>query len=164
MLFPKKMKKKNVLLLGIDSTILKDFIKHSMTKKTFQFMEYSSFSRVLAIKYFNKILKKTKNPNNQFWQIRYKNNFAGTIALLNLKNKSVELRYALSHNFWNKGIFQICLGLILRFLKELKIRRIKVQTRIDNFASLSVLLKYDFKIKKIIKLKNSSIYYLLEIK
>ena len=158
------MRKKDVTLSEIDSSILKDFIKHSINKKTFQFMEYSSFNRISAIKYFNKILKKTKSPSNQFWQISYKNNFAGTIALLNLKDRSVELRYAISHSFWNKGIFQICLDLILRFLKELRIRRIKVKTRIDNFASLSVLLKYKFKIKKIIKLKNNSIYYLLEIK
>lgn len=158
------MKKKNVVLMGIESVLLKDFIKHSMKKKTFQFMEYSSFSRISATKYFNKILKKTKSPNNQFWQIVYKNNFAGTIALLNLKNKSVELRYAISHNFWNKGIFQICLDLILKFSKKLKIKKISVKTRIDNFASLSALLKYKFRFKKILKLKNNSIYYLLENK
>jgi RimJ/RimL family protein N-acetyltransferase len=163
-LFTKKLKKKNVVLMGIDPTLLEEFIKHSMKKKTFQFMEYSSFSRISATKYFNKILKKTKSPNNQFWQIVYKNNFAGTIALLNLKNKSVELRYAISHNFWNKGIFQICLDLILKLTKELKIGKIKVKTRIDNFASLYVLLKYKFKIRKVIKFKNNSIYYLLETK
>ena len=102
------MSKKDVVLLEMNSSVLKEFVKHSINKKTFKFMEYSSFSRISATKYFNKILKKTKSPNNQFWQIVYKNNFAGTIALLNLKNKSVELRYAISHNFWNKGIFQIC--------------------------------------------------------
>lgn len=157
------MRKNNVILEEINLSILKDFIKHSKNKKTFRFMEYSSFNKTSAIKYFNKILNKTKSQNNQFWQIRYKNNFAGTIALLNLKNKSAELRYAISHNYWNKGIFQICLGLILNFSKELKFEKIKVKTRIDNFASLSVLLKYKFKIKKIIKFKNNSIYYLLEI-
>ena len=158
------MRKNNVILQEINLSILKDFIKHSKNKKTFQFMEYSSFNKVSAIKYFNKILEKTKSSNNQFWQIRYKNDFAGTIALLNLKNNFVELRYAISHNFWNKGIFQICLDLILKFSKKLKIKKITVKTRIDNFASLSVLLKYKFKFKKILKLKNNSIYYLLETK
>lgn len=163
-LFPKKMSKKDVVLLEMNSSVLKEFVKHSINKKTFKFMEYSSFNRVSAIKYFNKILEKTKSSSNQFWQIRYKNDFAGTIALLNLKNNFVELRYAISYNFWNKGIFQICLDLILKFSKKLKIKKISVKTRIDNFASLSVLLKYKFRFKKILKLKNNSIYYLLETK
>ena len=90
------------------------------------------------------------------------NNFRFVVKPIPLeKNKSVELRYAITSKFWNKGIFQICLNLIMNYATKLNLKKIKVKTRIDNFASLATLIKFRFKIKKIIK-KNKSIYYLFE--
>ena len=126
-------------------------------------MEYTSFNKNESINYFDKIIKKSKNFRNQFWQISYKKKFAGTIALVNLRKKKVELRYAITSKFWNKGIFQICLDLIFNYATKSNINKIIVKTRIDNFASLATLIKFRFKIKKIIK-KNKSIYYLFEKK
>ena len=46
-----------------------------------------------------------------------------------------------------------------KLFKKRKVKSINVKTRIDNFASIAVLIKFNFKIKNLKKLINENNYY-----
>ena len=128
-------------------------------------MEYENFNRRSSLIYFDKILKNNNKKTLQAWQIKYKNYFAGTLIVKLKKSKKVDLSYAITPKYWNKKIFQRCLSLIINYLKKRKVKSINVKTRIDNFASIAVLIKFNFKIKNLKKLINeNNYYYYLEIR
>ena len=122
-------------------------------------MEYENFNRRSSLIYFDKILKNNNKKTLQAWQIKYKNYFAGTLIVKLKKSKKVDLSYAITPKYWNKKIFQRCLSLIINYLKKRKVKSINVKTRIDNFASIAVLIKFNFKIKNLKKLINENNYY-----
>jgi len=154
-----KLKSKDITLDSINKIKKLDFVNHSKQKKTFKFMEYENFNRRSSLIYFNKILKNNNKKTLQAWQIKYKNYFAGTLIVKLKKSKKVDLSYAITPKYWNKKIFQRCLSLIINYLKKRKVKSINVKTRIDNFASIAVLIKFNFKIKNLKKLINENNYY-----
>ena len=154
-----KLKSKDITLDSINKIKKLDFVNHSKQKKTFKFMEYEKLNRRSSLIYFDKILKNNNKKTLQAWQIKYKNYFAGTLIVKLKKSKKVDLSYAITPKYWNKKIFQQCLSLIINYLKKRKVKSINVKTRIDNFASIAVLIKFNFKIKNLKKLINENNYY-----
>jgi RimJ/RimL family protein N-acetyltransferase len=164
----KIFKFKDIILKPIDTECWEYFYKHSSNRKVFKFMDLSFVSKKEIFKYLQNLIKKSKNKNFQTWQVIFKSNFCGTITLRypKLKPWELEMAYAISPNFWRKGIFSNSSNLLFKYLKKKKVGHIFCKVRIDNLPSLNALFKKKFKIiktKKNKKIKNNFYFvYLLK--
>jgi len=93
-----------------------------------------------------KLIKRSKQKNANWWFIYLKKEkkVVGSIGAHNIdfNRKSFEISYALSPNYWGKGLFSDTLQLIIkRFFIQNSFERVFAITDSDNLKSIKTLKK-----------------------
>jgi len=102
-----------------------------------------------SLEFLDSIVKKYENNEPSDWGIIEKDSdkLVGTIGIFNLNgvHKYIEVGYALSRQYWNKGIMTEALGKVIRFcFEDIGVNRIEANCFTGNKASARVLEKCGF--------------------
>lgn len=142
---------KRINLIKVDLKYLNDFYEYGSNKKLYKFLYGIDLftSKKNAKKFLETLIKKSDKKNGFWWFIYHKEmrKVIGSIGTHNFHfyNKSLEISYALSVEYWGKGFFSETLKLIInRFVNEFNFERIYAITEINNLSSIMGLKNNSF--------------------
>ena len=119
----------------------------------YEHFEFGPQKSILETKeYLCNLIKRSNGIEAYWWfiQVAKTKKIVGSFGVhdVNLHKKSCEISYALSPNFWGKGVFMNVLKLALqRLIKEYHFHRITAVTSSKNIRSIEALKKIGFKIE-----------------
>ena len=144
---------KDVNLIKLDEKYLSDMWEYSSDYRMYEHFEFGPQKSILETKEYLCSLVKKSNAIDAYWwfvQIGKTKKVVGSFGVhdVNFHKKSCEISYALSPNFWGKGVFMDVLKLALqRLINEYHFHRITAVTSSENFRSIEALKKIGFKIE-----------------
>lgn len=112
--------------------------------------------------YVEFVLRKYDNGELAPWGIEYKENgrLIGTIDFVswNLRHKTAEIGYVVSHDYWGKGIATEAAKEVIKFgFEKMDLVRIEAKCFVENIASIRVMEKsgmsYEGTLRKVMFIK-----------
>ena len=153
----KNIKGKNVDLINLDFKFSNDFWEYSKDKRLYEFLDYPPFkNKSISNKYLKNLISKSKLSDSNWWFIYKKDikKVIGSISTINInyKKKYFEVGYALSPDYWGKGLFNESLNLLLKtFLIKFKFNKAFALTHSKNIRSIKSLISNNFKLDGLIR-------------
>ena len=144
---------KEVNLIKLDEKYLSDMWEYSSDYRMYEHFEFGPQKSILETKeYLCSLIEKSNKVDAYWWfiQIVKTKKIVGSFGVhdLDVKKKACEISYAISPNFWGKGVFMDVLKLALkRLLCEFDFYRMTAVTSSNNVRSIEALKKIGFKIE-----------------
>tara|TARA_B100000902_G_scaffold28017_1_gene33705 strand:+ start:1122 stop:1709 length:588 start_codon:yes stop_codon:yes gene_type:complete len=139
----KKILGKKIDLIDLNLSYLNDFHSYSLEKKLYNHLVNLKppKNKNESKKYLKSLILRSSKNNANWWFIYLKDEekVIGTFGVknMNFKRKSFEIVFAISPNYWGKGIFSEILYLIIdRFIIKNNFQRIFVITYSDNLNAI----------------------------
>lgn len=140
-----------VNLIKLDMKYLDDMWEYSSDPKMYEHFEFNKFKNIDEQRDYLKKLIKRSNAIDAYWwfiQIKDYQKIVGSFGIhdIDFNRKSCEISYAISPNFWGKGVFIEALKLVLkRLINEYNFYRVTATTFSNNIRSIESLKKLGFK-------------------
>lgn len=148
----------NLPTLQTDRLILRK-LEYSDQKDIFEYAQNPSVSKYLvwyphkteidSLSFLNLVYDCYNHNKPAPWGISLKerNKIIGTAGFISLDkvNHKAELGFALSEDYWNRGLISEACKIIIKFgFQDLKLNRIEARCMVENLASAKVLEKLGF--------------------
>lgn len=137
-------------LITLDLAYLDDMFEYSSDPRLYEYFEFAPQKTIAETRiYLKDLIQRSNNVTAHWWHIKHKNDskVIGTIGIhdIDLRRNSCEISYALSPNYWGRGLFSSAFKLILDYLiNDICIYRITALTAENNIRSNKALLKNNF--------------------
>lgn len=137
-------------LVGLNSKYLQDMHEYSTQPEMFQFFEFEHHNNFDQTKtYFDGLTIRSNERDAKWWFIKLKETekVIGSVGVhdINWSRMSGEISYAISPNYWKKGLFVESAEVLINFLQmKIKLRRITATTSSLNEPSVKALKKLGF--------------------
>lgn len=139
------LKTKRLLLRKVKMSDSKDMFEYTQDIEVARHVLWDAHTSIFETRSFIRfLLKQYKNGDPSNYAIEYNNKVIGTVGFMSLEpeNKSAEVGYSMSREFWNKGIMTEALNAIIQFgFEVLRLNRIEAKYEFDNAASGKVMKK-----------------------
>ena len=141
----------SVELVELDVKYLLDMWEYSSNPEMYKHFEFSPQKNISDTKeYLEKLIKRSNGVNAHWWFIKVKESgkVVGSFGIhdIDFHRHSCEISYAVSPDFWGKGIFGESLKLVLDFLiNKSDFYRITATTSSNNIRSINALKKAGFR-------------------
>lgn len=140
-------------LVKLDIKYLNDMWEYSSDSRMYEHFEFGPQRNIKDCeKYLSRLINRSNGVNAYWWFIQINNikKIVGSFGVhdIDLDKKSCEISYALSPNFWGKGVFHKVLKLVLhRLINNFQFHRITAVTSSKNIRSIEALKKVGFKVE-----------------
>jgi ribosomal-protein-alanine N-acetyltransferase len=147
-----KLETERLILRKLEYSDKSDIFEYARNPKVSQYVLWEPHKDVLDTLEFLNMVYDAYNKNSAGpWGIQLKENnkIIGTIGFVywNKKEKSAEIGYALSEEYWNKGITSEAIKHVIEFgFTTLNLKTIFARCIPDNFASIKILKSNGFKL------------------
>ena len=157
-----------ISLVALDIKYLEDMYEYSCNPKMYEHFEFGPQKNVSDTKkYLESLMDRSNGVNAHWWFIQMKESskVVGSFGVhdIDFYRRSCEISYAVSPDFWGKGVFNESLTLALDFLiNKSDFYRIIATTSSDNNRSIGALKKVGFKEEGILRnfyLKDNGVRY-----
>jgi len=146
----KEVENNVISLIHLDEKYLHDMWEYSKNEKLYEHFEYECHKNIKETsRYLKKLIHDSDGINCHVYFIKLKeiNKVIGSINIhkIDRKRESCHIGYAISPDFWGKGIFASALDLCLdELVKYHKMYRITALTSQENIRSIKSLQKKGF--------------------
>jgi adenylylsulfate kinase len=140
----------NIELVELDMKYLEDMFEYSSDPRLYEYFEFPPQQTIEETKeYLERLIERSniESANWVFIKTKKDSKIIGTFGVhdIDLMRNSCEISYALSPNYWGKGIFSATMKLALNHLiNKLHFYRITAVTAKNNIRSTQALQKYNF--------------------
>lgn len=139
-----------VNLVPLSVSCLDDMWEYSSNPLLYEHFEFNQQMKKNETKvYLEKLIERSNGYKAHWWFIKIndESKVVGTIGVHEIEEsrKSCEISYAVSPDYWGKGVFVSALDLMLKYLtNEMKMHRITATTSEKNIRSINALKKFGF--------------------
>jgi [ribosomal protein S5]-alanine N-acetyltransferase len=152
----REIQNNQIKLISLNMKYINDMWEYSKQETLYEYFEYDCHKdKKETESYLRKLIKRTEKSDCYIWfvQLKKNNKVIGSISAhdINLDRNSCEIGYAVSPDYWGKGIFSSVLGLLVNELFHYyNMHRISAKTAAENTRSIKSLEKNNFKIEGIL--------------
>ncbi|HCN56734.1 MAG TPA: GNAT family N-acetyltransferase [Exiguobacterium sp.] len=160
------LKTERLVLRPLRASDLDDLFEYTQDEETARYVTWNANQTIeQAEQFLNYVLSNYEQGNEAPWAIVWKETgkMIGTIDFIHLlldDNKQAELGYALSREFWGKGIVTEAVARVMAYgFEELKLERIQARCMEPNIGSARVMEKvgmtYEGTLRRLIFIKGA---------
>ena len=141
----------NINLIELSLDYLDDMFEYSSDDKLYEYFEFIPQRDIENTReYLVNLMKRSDRTNAYWWFIQFKetSKVVGTFGIhsIEIRRGNCEISYAVSSNYWGKGVFIEALNMVLKSLfNDFNFHRVTAVTSSQNIRSINALKKVGFK-------------------